>query len=143
MDDGAPRRSLLLERTTDIVSAYAGHNRLANAELPDLIASVFKTVSNLGTPRTEPAQKPAIPIYKSVTKSAIVCLECGKAQKIIKRHLATSHGLTPDAYRAKWGLPQSYPMVAADYAELRKKIAEDIGLGRKSSKRGGPFKRAR
>ena len=137
MQDSAPGRTVLLTCTTDIVSAYAGHNRLANAELPDLIASVFETVSNLAAPAAEPTQEPAVPINKSVTRKVIVCLECGKPQKMIKRHLVTSHGLTPDDYRAKWGLPQAYPMVSAEYSQLRKKLAEDIGLGRKPTTRRG------
>ena len=142
MADNAPERSVLLERTTDIVSAYAGNNRLANSELPDLIAAVFNTVSNLGTPAGEPAQEPAVPINKSVTRKVIICLECGKPQKMLKRHLATAHGLTPEAYREKWGLLPTYPMVSGDYSDLRKKLALDIGLGRKSTKRGRPRKLA-
>ena len=143
MQDGAPRRSFLLERTTDIVSAYAGHNRLANTELPDLIASVFNAVASLRPTDVEPAQDPAVPIVKSVTRNVIFCLECGKAQKMLRRHLARSHGLTPEAYREKWGLSSIYPMVSADYSELRRKIAEEIGLGRKLTTRGGPFKQVR
>ena len=143
MPDNAPERSVLLERTTDIVSAYAGSNRLANSELPALIASVFETVSNLGTPAEEPASEPAVPISKSVTKKVIVCLECGSPHKMIKRHLATSHGLTPEAYREKWDLPPTYPMVSGEYSALRKKLAVDIGLGRKSAMRGSPRKRVR
>ena len=142
MQDNVPGRLALLERTTDIVSAYAGHNRLANGELPALIAAVFSAVSSLEAAAAAPALEPAIPINKSVTRKVIVCLECGKPQKMIKRHLASAHGLTPEDYRAKWRLSPTYPMVSADYSELRKKLAVDIGLGRKTTKRGKARKRA-
>ena len=142
MQNSAPGHALLLERTTDIVTAYAGHNRISNNELPDLIASVFNTIASLGAPAAEPAQAPAVPIDKSVTRKVIVCLECGKAQKMIKRHLETSHDLTPEAYREKWRLSPTYPMVSADYSKLRKKLAVDIGLGRKTTKRGKVHNRA-
>ena len=57
--------------------------------------------------------------------------------KMLKRHLATDHGMTPAEYRAKWNLPSDYPMVAPTYAAQRKDLAVKIGLGRKpGAKRG-------
>lgn len=115
-----------------IVSAYVSNNRMMAQELPPLIVSVHETVQALmnGTGSTE-ALKPAISIKRSVTDDHIVCLEDGLRFKSLKRHLRTSYDLTPEQYRAKWGLPHDYPMVAPSYAEHRSKLAKQIGLGRK------------
>src|SRR5947209_1544350 len=85
-----------------------------------------------------PAQTPAVPIKKSVFPGYIVCLEDGKKLKMLKRHLQTSYGLTPDAYRAKWGLSREYPMVAPNYAATRSSLAKSIGLGRKPAPAAEP-----
>ena len=141
MTDKPVERSELLELTSEIVAAYAGNNALPSSDLPQLIQTVYSTLSSVGaaTPETESEQKPAVPVKKSVTDSAIVCLECGKGQKMLKRHLAAAHGLTPEEYRAKWRLSYDYPMVAPDYADTRRKLAKEIGLGRKPAgeKAGG------
>ncbi len=96
-----------------------------------MLGTVFHTLSDLGAPSAEPEQKPAVPIKKSVTNKFIVCLECGKEQKMIKRHLHNAHDTSPDEYRAKWVLAHDYPMVAPVYAALRSRIAKEISLGRK------------
>jgi predicted transcriptional regulator len=102
------------------------------AALPALISSVFQTLCGLGTGEVEPAKaEPAVPIRRSVFSGHLVCLECGKSFKTLKRHLNTDHDLPPGAYRARWGLPTSYPMVAPDYAKTRSALARSIGLGRK------------
>jgi len=124
----------LLTLTADIIAAHVQNNKLATSELPGAISSVYSALSGLGTPAAAPAEEaptPAVSVRSSVKTDAITCLDCGKKQKTLKRHLATAHGLTPDQYRTKWNLPQSYPMVAADYAALRADLAKKIGLGRK------------
>ncbi len=121
----------LLTLTSDIVANHTSKNAVPSTDLPGLIETVFNTLSGLGAPPAEPEQKPAVPIKKSVGKKFIVCLECGKEQKMIKRHLHSAHDTNPDAYRAKWRLAHDYPMVAPVYAALRRKIATEIGLGRK------------
>lgn len=115
-----------------IVAAYVSNNRMLAQELPGLIQSVHETVHALmnGTGSLE-ALKPAISIRRSVTDDHIVCLEDGLKFKSLKRHLRTSYGMTPEQYRAKWGLPHDYPMVAPNYAEHRSRLAKQIGLGRK------------
>ncbi|TIR64726.1 MAG: transcriptional regulator, partial [Mesorhizobium sp.] len=108
-----------IELTADIVSAYVGNNPLPASGLPDLIASVSASVRKLagGAPVKESApQTPAVNPKRSVFPDYIVCLEDGKKFKSLKRHLSTDHGLTPDEYRAKWGLPADYPMVAPSYS---------------------------
>ena len=130
MSDKSVEHSELLTLTSDIVAAYAANNAVPGAGLSGLLGTVFHTLSDLGAP-PEPEQKPAVPIKKSVTKQFIICLECGKEQKMIKRHLHTAHDTNPDEYRAKWGLAHNYPMVAPVYAALRRKLAKEIGLGRK------------
>lgn len=133
MPENSPERAELLELTSEIVSAYAGNNSVSSADLPQLIESVYTTLSRVGTPAAEPVieQKPAVAPKKSVTNAALVCLECGQKQKTLKRHLSSAHSMTPDEYRTKWNLGRDYPMVAPDYAAKRRELAKQIGLGRK------------
>ncbi|TGQ74779.1 MAG: transcriptional regulator [Mesorhizobium sp.] len=125
----------LLELTAHIVSAYVEKNRLPASGLADLIASVATSISGLSQPAA-PVATPLVPAVnpkKSVTPDFIICLEDGKKFKSLKRHLGVHFGLTPDAYRAKWGLPADYPMVAPNYAASRSELAKAIGLGRKAA----------
>jgi predicted transcriptional regulator len=130
----------LLQMTAQVVSAYVGNNVVAEGQLPEVIRSVYGSLTSLeGSSAGEalPEQKPAVPIKRSVTPDHIVCLEDGKKLKMLKRHLRTTYDLTPDEYRAKWGLPADYPMVAPNYAKQRSAFAKKIGLG----KRTGPRRR--
>ncbi|MET2832218.1 MucR family transcriptional regulator [Mesorhizobium shangrilense] len=124
----------MIELTADIVAAYVQKNAVPVSGLPDLIASVNSALSNIGPPsRTpEPAPKPAVNPKRSVFPDYIISLEDGRQYKSLKRHLATSHGLTPDEYRAKWGLAKDYPMVAPNYSATRSALAKSLGLGRKA-----------
>ncbi len=131
MSEKSVEHNELLTLTSDIVAAYAANNAVPSAGLPGLLGTVFHTLSDLGAAPAEPEQIPAVPIKKSVTQKFIICLECGKEQKMIKRHLHTAHDTNPDEYRAKWGLAHNYPMVAPVYAALRRRLAKEIGLGRK------------
>jgi len=117
----------------DIVAAFVSNNKLAPAELPQLILSVHKALKEAGAPIAEPdpAPTPAISVKKSITPDHLISLEDGKKYKSLKRHL-TSRGMTPDEYRAKWGLPKDYPMVAASYSAQRSNLAKTLGLGRKA-----------
>jgi predicted transcriptional regulator len=126
-----------LALTAQIVSAHVGHNSTTTDALPALIKSVHAALTGVGSASTEAAAplEPAVPIKKSVYPDYIVCLEDGKKLKMLKRHLQTAYGMTPDQYRAKWGLPASYPLVAPNYAEHRSTLAKNIGLGRKPGAR--------
>lgn len=123
----------MIELTTKLVAAYLGNNPMAARDIPDLIRSTYAALATAATPEPPAAerQQPAVSIRKSVTAEAIICLDCGQSQKMLKRHLATAHGLTVDEYRTKWSLPADYPMVAPDYAAHRSQLAFKIGLGRK------------
>ena len=125
----------LIILTSQIVSGYVSKNSLQPSDLPGLIISVHQSLKSLGQPQAPtdvPADlKPAVPIKKSVTPDYIVCLEDGKKLKMLKRHLNTSYGMTPDQYRVKWGLPADYPMVAPNYAKARSDLAVKLGLGKK------------
>ena len=126
-----------IEFTTTIVAAYVGKNPIQAEALPGLIGNVFDAVSKLyaanATVKLEPETlSPAVPIRKSVGDDFIICLEDGKKFKSLKRHLSTEYNLTPDQYRAKWGLPADYPMVAPSYSAQRSQLAKDSGLGRKA-----------
>ncbi len=131
MSEKSVERNELLTLTSDIVANHASNNAVPSADLSGLIENVFNTLSGLGAPPAEPEQKPAVPIKKSVSKKFIACLECGKEQKMLKRHLHSAHDTNPVEYRAKWGLAHDYPMVAPVYAALRRRLAKEIGLGRK------------
>lgn len=132
---------LLTELTAEIVSAYVSNNSVPVVELPNVIASVFQSVSNLGktTPEIEEVRKPPVPIKKTIAEDFLISLEDGKRYKSLKRHL-TKQGLTPDEYRAKWGLPSDYPMVAPSYAVMRSQLAKASGLGRKPGQKRGKQK---
>lgn len=114
-----------------IVSAYVSKNPVPSGELPGIIKSIHLTLQSLRTGQVsgENAQKPAVPIKKSVTPEYIISLEDGKKLKMLKRYLSTTYQLTPDQYRAKWGLPRDYPMVAPNYSVRRSDLAKKIGLG--------------
>jgi len=127
----------ILRMTADIVSAYVSKNVLPATQIPEVINTVFSSLTCLnGQPREVQAepQKPAVPIRKSVTPEYIVCLEDGKKLKMLKRHLRSTYGMTPDEYRTKWNLPPDYPMVAPNYAAQRSEFAKKIGLGRSSGR---------
>jgi predicted transcriptional regulator len=120
---------------TRIVAAYLRRNSVAVSEIPELIRVTHTALARVVSPEPQQAerQQPAVTVKKSVTADAIACLECGKHQKMLKRHLQTAHGLTVDEYRAKWALPSDYPMVAPNYAQHRSQLAVKIGLGRKKA----------
>lgn len=126
---------MLVDLAAQIVSAYVVKNSVRPTELPDLIASVHKALGDLQKPATpEPAPlTPAVSIRKSITPDYLISLEDGRHYRTLKRHLS-GLGLTPDQYRAKWGLPRDYPMVAASYSQRRSEMALALGLGNKSQK---------
>ena len=138
----------LNELTAGVISAYVSKNPIAATDLPVLIGQVYaaftKTLNGAVVKRDEPL-KPAVPIKKSVTPDYIINLEDGQKHKMLKRRLATRYGMTPEQYRAKWGLPADYPMVAPNYAAQRSALAKTIGLGHKrtGSKTRTPVKRGR
>ena len=128
-------RTELVELTTEIVSAYVGANPVPAHELPGVIETVYRALRGLSvlTESAEPESRtPAVPVKRSVTNEFIICLEDGKKFKSLKRHLRTRYAMTPEEYRAKWGLPHDYPMVAPNYAQARSDLAKRMGLGKKA-----------
>jgi predicted transcriptional regulator len=132
-EDQSIDRGEILALTAEIVAAHVANNAVGGNDVGALIQSVFDTLHGLATdePAVPVELTPAVPIRRSVTDDAIVCLECGRKLKMLKRHLATDHELTTEAYRAKWGLRPDYPMVAPTYSAQRQTLARQIGLGRK------------
>lgn len=125
-------RNDLVAMAADIVSAYVSANQVTPQEIPALIRTVYASLQQISGPAlalVASAQEPAVPVKKSITPDYIVCLEDGKKFKSLKRHLRTKYGMTPDEYRAKWGLPHDYPMVAPNYAKERSNLAKRMGLG--------------
>jgi predicted transcriptional regulator len=130
------RAETFITLTADIVSAHVSNNSVAVSDLPVLIQNVHGALQALGETPVEPEvkQEPAVSIRSSIKPDYVVCLEDGKKLKMLKRHLMTHYQMTPDDYRAKWGLPSDYPMVAPNYAEQRRSLAKQIGLGTKRPK---------
>lgn len=129
-------REDILRMAVDVVAAYVSKNPLPAGQIPEVIQAVYNSLTGLENSAQEvkvEAPKPAVSIRKSVTPDYIICLEDGKKLKMLKRHLRTTYNMTPDDYRAKWGLPADYPMVAPNYAAQRSDFAKKIGLGRKTS----------
>ena len=124
----------IVQLTAEIVSAYVSNNNVRREDLAALIgdvhAALVRVPGGAAEPEPEP-QEPAVPVRRSVTPDNIICLEDGKKFKSLKRHLRTDHDMTPDEYRAKWGLKADYPMVAPNYAQARSDLARSMGLGRK------------
>ena len=127
----------LLTLTTDLVAAHVSNNAVAVADLPQLVREVYMTLSQLGAMERAAVSdlpEPAVPIQKSITPDFLICLEDGKQLKMLKRHLKTAYGLSPDDYRQRWGLAHDYPMVAPNYAKKRSALAKRIGLGRRAQR---------
>jgi predicted transcriptional regulator len=125
----------LLRMTAEVVSAYVSNNTLATGQLGDIIQSVYNSLRVLEGQAVEPPSeplKPAVPVRKSITPEFLVCLEDGKKLKMLKRHLKSAYGMSPEQYRQRWGLAPDYPMVAPDYAKRRSSLAKQNGLGTRS-----------
>jgi predicted transcriptional regulator len=141
-------RIRLIELTADVVSAYVSNNPVPVGELGSLISKMHQTLAATAsgiasTEAPKEPQHPAVPIKKSVQPEYIVSLEDGRKFRSLKRHLMTHYGMTPDQYRAKWGLPADYPMVAPNYSTARSEMARSMGLGRKAAPPPPPEKRGR
>ena len=132
-------KETIVTLTADIVSAHVSNNSVAANDLPKLIRSVYSALSGVTADEIIEAERPepAVSIRASVQKDAITCLECGASMKLLKRHLTAEHGMTPDAYRARWDLDADYPLVAPSYAERRKELAVEMGLGKAPNQKRG------
>ena len=129
---------MLITLTADIVTAHVANNNVDGETLPSLIENVYGALVGLGNVEEEDNRpEPAVSVRASVKSDHLVCLEDGKKMKMLKRHLMTDHGLTPEEYRDRWNLPADYPMVAPEYAEKRRDLAKKIGLGRKPGQKRG------
>jgi len=135
----------LMTFVADIVSAHVSHNAVKPSELPLLIESIYASLAGLGKPTVvaEEKREPAVSIRSSIKPDSITCLECGTKMKMLKRHLGTDHQLTPAEYKARWGLNADYPLVAPEYAAMRREIATNIGLGRKLGTKLKPVAKAK
>ncbi len=118
--------------TAEIVAAYISNHKMEQESLPAFIQQIHQSLTHLNSKQTfclASRSEPAVPIENSITSDHIICLEDGLQLKMLKRHLKTTYNMTPEQYRERWGLPLSYPMVAPNYAKLRRDIAKGIGLG--------------
>ena len=144
-EDSMDDKAELIEMTAEIVAAYVENNTISTTDLPTLIQSVHRALTSVssGADTVEAAPKePAVPVRRSITPDHLVCLEDGRKFKSLKRHLRTKYNMSPEDYRAKWGLAKDYPMVAPNYAKARSDLAKQMGLGQggrqvAKGKRGG------
>ncbi len=119
----------VLSLATQLATSYVGNNKVAREEIPALISGLHEALAKLEG--GEKIREPAVAINKSVKRNEIICLECGKGHKMLKRHLTTAHELTVEEYRARWGLGRDYPLLALNDAKQRSEMVKKIGLGRK------------
>jgi predicted transcriptional regulator len=128
----------IAELTTEIVAAYVSYHQLRVLDVPNVINAVATELASLAT-EAEPSvlekPEPAVSVRRSIRPDRLVCMICGKPQKVLKRHLAVRHDLTPAQYRQRFGLKPDYPMAAPQYAEQRRELALQIGLGRPKKQR--------
>ncbi|MCJ2073855.1 MucR family transcriptional regulator [Methylobacterium sp. J-030] len=114
-----------------IMSAYVTRNSVPADNLPDLLVTVHRSILALNRPAQPPARRASeAQIRASIRPDALVSFEDGKPYKTLRRHL-TLRGLTPEAYRAKWGLPVDYPLVSATYSARRSDISRQIGVNQR------------
>jgi len=129
----------VVDLAADIVSAYVSNNSVPTSDLPALISAIHTALNNVGKPQASeaPRGEPAVPVKKSITGDYLISLFDGKKYKSLKRHLRTSHKMTPQEYRSYWNLPPDYPMVAPNYAKARSELAKTMGLGQQRRKEPG------
>ncbi|HEX8639842.1 MAG TPA: MucR family transcriptional regulator [Allosphingosinicella sp.] len=128
----------LITLTSDIVASHVSNNRVSPSDMPDLIQRVHQALAGLSQQQAAPEEEkktPLVSVRASVKPDYIVCMECGRKQKTLRRHLMSAHGMTPDQYRKDYGLPDAYPLTAPNYSERRREMAKSIGLGRIRSDR--------
>jgi predicted transcriptional regulator len=132
MPDETPPASTNRDLAVTVVSAYLRRNQVAADQLASLLSTVHQALADLGGPAQEAIveRTPAVSIRRSVQRDYVVCLDCGYRGQMIRRHLMTAHGLTVDAYRARWNLPRDHALVAPAYSERRSGLAKQLGLGR-------------
>lgn len=129
MGESLSGKDQLINLTAQVVAAYVSNHTVATQEIPQLMATVYQGLMRLGQDGNAERPEPAVSPKKSIFPDYIICLEDGKKLKMLRRHLKTSYGMTPEQYRERWNLPLDYPMVAPNYARQRSKLAKQIGLG--------------
>ena len=128
------QNEILIELTADIVAAHVANNSVSIGDMGSLVQQVHGALAGLSQNAVEPepeAKIPVVSIRASVKPEYIVCMECGRKQQTLRRHLQAAHGMTPEQYRKDYGLPDTYPMTAPGYSEKRRAMAKSLGLGRK------------
>jgi predicted transcriptional regulator len=139
MSETQERSRLLANLTARVACAYVSGHRLPAAAVPGLVGDIQAALTCALTQagrQAAPAQLPAVPVNRSVFDGYLICLEDGRKYRTLKRHLRSAYGMSPEEYRAKWGLPGNYPMVAPSYAASRSAVAKAIGLGRSGPRPG-------
>lgn len=126
--------------TTKIAESYLRHHTVGTSELPDLITSVHRALTEVGRPNPpEVPLIPAVSVRQSVRQDWVICLDCGYRGKTLRRHISSQHGLSRDEYLKRWGLRQDHPLTAPAYSEQRSTLAKERGLGRKATPADAPL----
>ena len=136
MNDTSDEPTSIATLTAEIVSAYVSKNQIASSELGGLISAVAGQLGKIGAEPEQAAEEmpaPAVYVRRSVRPDHLVCLVCGQRQKMLKRHLAVRHDLSPAEYRERFGLKPDHPMTAPNYAKQRREVALATGFGRLES----------
>lgn len=134
--DTPPESAVAL--TVNLVRAYVANHIVPPAQLASLLEQTHRTVLSLSALKPDPTEEPVAQVAPSTER--LVCLECGKSFRSLKRHIAAQHALSPEEYRMRWELPAAYPMTSPDYAAKRSSMARARGLGKRSSEGGGDKK---
>ncbi|HEX8232438.1 MAG TPA: MucR family transcriptional regulator [Caulobacteraceae bacterium] len=127
----------LRELVAEVAAAYFSNSHVNPSEIPNVVQQIASSLSGIGAQQAaaEPEEKSqpkltAAQIRKSITPDGLLSFEDGRPYKTLKRHLS-GRGLSPADYRAKYGLPSDYPMVAPNYSAARSAMAKNLGLGQK------------
>ena len=127
MSDNAQSMDVL-PLVSSIMAAHLSSAKIPSGELPSLVRTIYDTLASIA--RGDPSRgAPAVPVAESMTSKHLVCLEDGLKLRMLKRHLREVHGMSPEKYRARWGLPADYPMTATGYSQVRSRLAKESGLG--------------
>jgi len=114
-----------------IVRRYVAHNTVAAGDLPNLIATIHRSLAGLEAPVETPAAEPAVAINRSYGRNFVACLDCGWRGQVLGRHLTVTHGVSPSDYRARWNLKTTHPLTAPSYSERRSTLAKQLGFGQR------------
>lgn len=124
----------LVVLTAEVAAAYFDNNTVEPDKIGAVIGAIhsaLKAISDGSSEEPAVEETPALSraeIRKSISPDYLTSFVDGRKFKTLKRHLSL-HGMTPQDYRDRFGLPADYPMVAPNYSAARSSLAVAAGLG--------------